>query len=84
MPGGLPGSGGREAYGPVYGSGGGGFFSSLLGGLFGAAAGNWMYNSFSVAAIAVRRAGRTSSPQGGLASPDPDPRCRSGRRRRFR
>ncbi len=28
------------------GAGGGGFFSSLLGGLFGAAVGNWMYDSF--------------------------------------
>jgi len=30
-----------------YGTGGGGFFSSLMGGLFGAAAGNWLYDQFS-------------------------------------
>ena len=39
--GGGPGGGG---YGG--GGGGGGFMSSLMGGLFGAVAGNWMYNSF--------------------------------------
>jgi len=36
--------------GPMMGpmsSGGGGFFSSMLGGIFGAAAGNWMYDRFS-------------------------------------
>jgi TLP18.3/Psb32/MOLO-1 phosphatase superfamily protein len=43
-----PGPGGG---GPGYGyggggGGGGGFMSSMLGGMFGAAAGNWMYNSF--------------------------------------
>jgi uncharacterized protein len=32
-------------YGPGYG-GGGGFLSSLMGGMFGAAAGNWMYNNW--------------------------------------
>jgi len=32
---------------PMSGGGGGGFFSSLLGGMFGAAAGNWMYDQFS-------------------------------------
>ncbi|MCS6850135.1 MAG: TPM domain-containing protein [Gemmataceae bacterium] len=32
--------------GPPYAGGGGGFWSSLLGGLFGAAAGNWMYDHF--------------------------------------
>jgi uncharacterized protein len=30
-----------------YGAGGGGFFSSLMGGLFGAAAGSWLYDQFS-------------------------------------
>jgi uncharacterized protein len=30
----------------IGGGGGGGFFSSLLGGIFGAAAGNWMYDRF--------------------------------------
>jgi hypothetical protein len=42
----APGGGG---YGPGYGGGGGGgggFMTSLLGGMFGAVAGNWMYNSF--------------------------------------
>lgn len=32
--------------GPGYTGGGGGFFSNFLGGMFGAVAGNWMYNSF--------------------------------------
>ena len=50
-PGGMPGG-----YGPGYGGGGGGgFFSSLVGGMFGAAAGNWMYDSF------FRGEGHTSS-----------------------
>ena len=42
---GGPGSGG---YGPggYGGGGGGGFLSSMLGGMFGAAAGNWIYDSF--------------------------------------
>lgn len=40
-------SGGGGAPGMGYGGGGGGgFMSSLLGGMFGAAAGMWMYNSF--------------------------------------
>jgi len=44
-PGGMPGGGyGPGGYGGGY--GGGGFFSSLLGGMFGAAAGNWVYDSF--------------------------------------
>jgi uncharacterized protein len=43
-PGGMaPGMGGGYGYG---GSGGGGFLSSLMGGLFGAAAGMWMYDRF--------------------------------------
>ena len=32
---------------PAPGMGGGGFFSSLLGGMFGAAAGMWLYDQFS-------------------------------------
>jgi hypothetical protein len=42
------GPGGGYGGGPGYGGGGGGggFMSSLLGGMFGAAAGMWMYNSF--------------------------------------
>lgn len=53
MGGGYGGSSGPGAggYGPApgyggygYGSGGGGFLSSLFGGLFGAAAGNWVYD----------------------------------------
>lgn len=47
----LTGMGGGGGYGggyggPGYGGGGGGFFSNFLGGMFGAAAGMWMYNSF--------------------------------------
>ena len=38
------GYGGPAGYGPA---GGGGFFPSLLGGLFGAAAGSWLYDRFS-------------------------------------
>ncbi|MBO0699497.1 MAG: hypothetical protein J2P46_13965, partial [Zavarzinella sp.] len=37
---------GGGGYGPGYGYGGGGFFPSLMGGLFGAAAGMWMYDNF--------------------------------------
>ena len=45
MPGGgMPGGGGY-GYG-AGGGGGGGFMSGMLGGLFGAAAGNWLYDSF--------------------------------------
>jgi uncharacterized protein len=39
--------GGPPGYTPMYGGGGGGgFFSNFLGGMFGAVAGNWMYNNF--------------------------------------
>src|SRR5580704_4362607 len=42
-----PGPGGYGGYGPgVGGGGGGGFMSGMLGGPFGAAAGNWLYDSF--------------------------------------
>lgn len=41
---GMGGGGGMG--GPGYGGGGGGFFSNFLGGMFGAAAGMWMYDSF--------------------------------------
>ena len=51
---------GAAGSGPVY--GGGGFFSSLLGGIFGAAAGNWMYDSFV-------RGGNRGSPQSDAAAP---------------
>lgn len=44
--GGMGGMGGGPGYGGYGGYGGGGFFSSLMGGLFGAAAGMWMYNNF--------------------------------------
>lgn len=37
---------GGGGYGGGYGGGGGGFMTSLLGGIFGAAAGNWMYDRF--------------------------------------
>ncbi|HEV3340771.1 MAG TPA: TPM domain-containing protein [Pirellulales bacterium] len=43
--GGYAGPGGPTGYGPA--AGGGGFFTSLLGGLFGAAAGSWLYDRFS-------------------------------------
>lgn len=43
---GGPGYGGYGYGGGGYGGGGGGFMSSVLGGLFGAAAGNWLYDSF--------------------------------------
>lgn len=43
---GAAGGGGMGAPGMGYGGGGGGFFSNFLGGMFGAAAGMWMYNSF--------------------------------------
>jgi uncharacterized protein len=42
--GGPAGPGGPGGYG--YGGGGRGFFSSMLGGIFGAAAGTWLYDSF--------------------------------------
>lgn len=51
------GYGGGPGYGGGGGGGGGGFMSSMLGGLFGAAAGMWMYDSFF----------RGSSPTGGMA-----------------
>jgi len=38
---------GMSSMGGGMGGGGGGFFSSLLGGVFGAAAGNWLYDQFS-------------------------------------
>lgn len=40
------GGGGGPGGGGGYGGGGGGFMTSFLGGMFGAAAGMWMYNSF--------------------------------------
>ncbi len=46
-PGPGPGYGGGPGFGGGgYGGGGGGFLSSMLGGMFGAAAGNWISNSF--------------------------------------
>jgi TPM domain len=41
--------GGAAPYGGYggYGGGGGGFFSNMMGGLFGAAAGSWLYDQFS-------------------------------------
>jgi TPM domain len=44
--GGFPGGGGYPPPGYGGGGGGGGFFSSFLGSMFGAGAGNWMYDSF--------------------------------------
>lgn len=43
---GMGGGGGGGMGGPGMGSGGGGFMSNFLGGMFGAAAGMWMYDSF--------------------------------------
>lgn len=47
---GMPGAYGSGGYGPAgygpAGYGGGGFLSNLMGGMFGAAAGNWIYDSF--------------------------------------
>ena len=42
-----PGPGGAGGYGGYGGGGGGGFMSGLTGGIFGAVAGNWLYNQFS-------------------------------------
>ena len=41
------GYGGQPGYGGGYGGGGGGFLSSMAGGIFGAVAGNWVYDQFS-------------------------------------
>ena len=74
MPGGGPGGGG---YGPV--RGGGGFFSSLLGSLFGAAAGNWMYDSFFRGGNRGPSLGDTSSPSVfGPSDPDALPADEAG------
>ena len=71
-PGGMPGGGyGPGGYGPGYG-GGGGFFNSLLGGMFGAAAGNWMYDSFFRSGGHGPSLGDASSQQGGFGSSDQD------------
>ncbi len=43
---GMGGGGGGGMGGPGMGGGGGGFMSNFLGGMFGAAAGMWMYDSF--------------------------------------
>jgi uncharacterized membrane protein YeaQ/YmgE (transglycosylase-associated protein family) len=45
--GGVAPGGMMSPMGGGYGGGGGGFFSSLIGGVFGAAAGNWIYDQFS-------------------------------------
>jgi len=47
QPGMGPGYGGGPGYGPGYGGRGGGMFSSILGGIGGAMAGNWLYDQFS-------------------------------------
>lgn len=44
---GGPGTGGPGFGAPGYGGGGGGFMRSLAGGIFGAMAGNWLYDSLS-------------------------------------
>lgn len=43
---GITGGGGGYGQQPGYGGGGGGFMGNMMGGLFGAVAGNWIYNSF--------------------------------------
>ena len=66
----APGGGyGPPAPGYGYGGGGGGFFSSLVGGMFGAAAGNWVYDRFFRGGSPNDSGGAyTSAP----ASPSPD------------
>ena len=83
-PGGMSGGGyGGGGYGPSYGGGGGGgFLSSLVGGIFGAAAGNWMYDSFFRGGGRSSSWGDTSVPQGGFDSGGQD--CAAGRSARRR
>lgn len=65
--------GGRGSYGPGgsggmgggYGGGGGGFLSGLTGGIFGALAGNWLYNQFTDHHAS---AGETHSTDGNLST----------------
>jgi hypothetical protein len=63
-PGGM-GGGMGGGYGGGY--GGGGFFQSMLGGIFGAAAGNWLYDSFRGS-----NAGASQNYGGGMGSPSAD------------
>jgi hypothetical protein len=64
-------AGGGGAPGMGYGGGGGGFMTSFLGGLFGAAAGMWMYNSFfghgTSSAFGAGDSGGSASPDSGPA-----------------
>jgi hypothetical protein len=71
------GGGGMGAPGMGYGGGGGGFFSNFLGGMFGAAAGMWMYNQFFGHSTPSAFGGGPSD--GGAASyPDSGPADTSG------
>jgi uncharacterized protein len=67
-PGGYGAGGGYPAPGYGYGGGGGGFLSSLFGGLFGAAAGNWVYDRVFRGGNSGYGGGYPSGPAG--ASPD--------------
>ncbi len=51
---------------PLYGSGGGGFFTNFLGGLFGAAAGHYLYDSFFRSHPRSGMTGYDASPTSGL------------------
>ncbi len=68
---GMGGPGGQPGYGGYGGGGGGGgFMTSMLGGLFGAAAGMWMYNSFFGGGSSAFGG---SPPMGGAGSSPSDP-----------
>lgn len=66
--GGYGGYGGQPGYG-----GGGGFMSSLAGGLFGAVAGNWLYDSFSGHSAHARDTLPGAEPWSGDGGPGNDP-----------
>lgn len=74
MPGGPAGPGGMQpGYGPGYGAPGrGGFWSSVLGGLGGAMAGNWIYDQMSGRHHHDPYAGGNMSGDPGAAGPPPD------------
>jgi len=70
-----PGYGGGPGYGaPGYGGGGGGgFMSGMLGGLFGAAAGNWLYDSFGRGGGGLGGGGYAGRSFGGSSDSGPAP-----------
>lgn len=70
---GMGGGGGGGMGGPGMGGGGGGFMSNFLGGMFGAAAGMWMYDSFfGHGGSHAWGAGSDASTGGDFGSPDTD------------